>query len=279
MIGVNFIFALALVWLVFATVEDLKKREVSNWLNFSLIILVLGARFFYSLFYEADFNFFLTGLLGLGIFFILGNLLYHLKIFAGGDAKLMVALGAVIPFSWGVSLNLYLLLDYILLFFFFGALYGLFYTFFFAIRDFSKFKLEFFKKIKSKKKLLYPLIILGALLILIGTYYPILIAFGIYILIIPLLFIFTTSVEKVSLIREVSPSKLSEGDWLSQEIQFGKKKINVSWEGLTAQQIEIIKKHFKSVKIRYGIPFVPVFLISFLVFLGLYYFDLFSLFI
>ena len=32
--------------MIFAVVQDLKKREIANWVNFSLIIFALGFRFF-----------------------------------------------------------------------------------------------------------------------------------------------------------------------------------------------------------------------------------------
>ncbi|MBU2053223.1 MAG: prepilin peptidase [Nanoarchaeota archaeon] len=99
MYGVIFLIVLGFVWIIFASVQDLKNKEVANWLNFSLIIFALGFRFFYSLFYRGGFSFFYQGLIGLGIFFVLGNLLYYGRMFAGGDAKLMIAMGAVLPFS------------------------------------------------------------------------------------------------------------------------------------------------------------------------------------
>ena len=95
---------LAVTWLVFASIHDLKKRIVPNWLSFSLIIFALGFRFFYSLFNE-NFSFFLQGLIGLGIFFIIGNLLYYGRMFAGGDAKLMIALGPILGFSGSFLLS------------------------------------------------------------------------------------------------------------------------------------------------------------------------------
>ena len=49
------LICLALVWILFATIQDLRSREVANWLNFSLIIFALGLRFFYGLF--SNFNF------------------------------------------------------------------------------------------------------------------------------------------------------------------------------------------------------------------------------
>ena len=68
MFEVIFLGILALVWIVFATIQDIKSREIANWLNFSLIIFALGFRFFYSLFELNDFNFLYQGLLVLECF-------------------------------------------------------------------------------------------------------------------------------------------------------------------------------------------------------------------
>ena len=102
MLEVIFLIVLGLIWIVFATLQDLKEREVANWLNFSLIIFALGFRFFFSLFAEQGFSFFYQGLIGLGIFFIVGNGLYYARVFAGGDAKLMIALGTILPLSYNL---------------------------------------------------------------------------------------------------------------------------------------------------------------------------------
>jgi prepilin signal peptidase PulO-like enzyme (type II secretory pathway) len=48
-------------------------------------------------------------------------------------------------------------------------------------------------------------------------------------------------------------------------LKIGKKIIEPSWEGLTKEELKLIKKKLKIVKIRQGIPFVPVFFIAFLV--------------
>src|SRR3989304_496776 len=98
MFHIIFLVVLMLIWLVFAVIQDLRTREIANWLNFSLIVFALGFRFFYELFSDINFVFFYQGLLGLGIFFVLGTLLYYGRIFAGGDAKLMMSLGRILPF-------------------------------------------------------------------------------------------------------------------------------------------------------------------------------------
>lgn len=78
-----FLFGLALVWIIFAVIYDLKKREVPNWLNFSLIAFALAYRAFYSS-YASDWMFLVFGLAGFGMFLILGNLFYYSHLFAGG---------------------------------------------------------------------------------------------------------------------------------------------------------------------------------------------------
>ena len=44
-IGELFLILLGLVWIIFAVVQDLRKREIANWLNFSLVIFALVFRF------------------------------------------------------------------------------------------------------------------------------------------------------------------------------------------------------------------------------------------
>src|SRR6056297_3189023 len=97
-----FLIVLAIVWIIFAVINDIKISEIPDWLNISLVAFALAARFFYGLFVgdpetgSIDFIWFYQGLIGLGIFFILGNILYIGRMFAGGDAKLMMALGTIL---------------------------------------------------------------------------------------------------------------------------------------------------------------------------------------
>src|SRR3990167_9433132 len=125
MLEIIFLFSLAIIWMIFGAVADLKYRIVPNWLNFSLIIFALGARFFYSLF-SGDFNFFYQGLMGLGIFFVIGNALYYGRMFSGGDAKLMIALGTILPMSESFFINIGNFAMFFILFLFTGAAYGMF---------------------------------------------------------------------------------------------------------------------------------------------------------
>ena len=262
-----FLFVLAFIWILFASLQDIRKRMVSDWLNFSLIIFVLGFRFFYSLFESDGFVFFYQGLFGLGIFFVLGNLLYYAKFFGGGDAKLMMALGAMLPLGNSFLSNAETLLVFFLVFLLAGSFYGLLWSI--GIVVFSKkskdYGGKFVKEFKKSKSLIYPSLLISISLILLGVVDSVFVYFGVLIFTLPYLYIHSKLVDNVFLVRKVQTSKLEEGDWIYRDLKLGKKILTPSWGGLTKVQIREIRKKYKSIHIRNGIPFVPVFLISFLV--------------
>ncbi|MEN7982190.1 MAG: A24 family peptidase [Nanoarchaeota archaeon] len=268
-----FLSVLALIWIIFATVQDLRKREVANWLNFSLIIFALGFRFFYSLFNE-NFNFFYQGLIGLGIFFVLGNLFYYGRIFAGGDAKLMIALGTVLPFNYTFLENSKIFISFLFIFFFIGAFYGLFVSIFLTIKHFKKFKKELKKQFKKNKHFVLIFLVIGLGIFGFGFLNELFFIFGGMIFFFPYLYLYAKAIDKVCMIKNVEVSNLGEGDWLYNNVQIGKDFIKASWDGLTEKQIKQIQRKYKMVKIRQGIPFVPVFLISFIILMILFYFGI-----
>lgn len=264
MLEVLFLIILGGIWISFAVIQDLKKREIANWLNFSLIIFALGFRFFYSLFSTSNFVFFYQGLIGFSIFFILGNLLYYGRVFAGGDAKLMIALGAILPFSESLYGNLNLFFMFFMFFLIAGAVYGLIFSLVLAINNRKNFKKEFSKKFRENKYIFYSALTLAFILIILSFYNSIFAYFAIFILISPYLFFSAKAIDKSCMIKEIPVKKLTEGDWIYKDISVGKKVIKASWEGLSKEEINLIRKKHKKVLIRQGIPFSPVFLISYL---------------
>ena len=124
-----FLIILGLVWIVGAVLQDLKRREVDNLWNFSLIFFALAYRGFVSV-SSGNYWFILNGLIGLGIFFLLANLFYYGRLFAGGDAKLLMALGTILPLSYDWMVNLKIFGAFVLLFFILGAVYALIWSFF-----------------------------------------------------------------------------------------------------------------------------------------------------
>lgn len=271
MIEVIFLLALAFIWILIAAILDAKTTEIPNWLTISLIIFALGFRFFYSLFSSGDFNFFLQGLIGFGIFFLIGNALYYGKMFAGGDAKLLYAIGPVIFLSNSFLINVEIGVSFLFLFLASGSIYGIIASIYFSIKNFKDFKKELKTIKKSNFKINLLILFAGLVIMILGLFYNILLTYlGIIIFAMPLLYIFTKSVDE-TMTRRVMPSQLMEGDWLYEDVKIGNKTIKKNWNGLTKEEIKLLQKSRKKVLIKSGIAFGPVFLIAFLLLIYFYF--------
>lgn len=271
MLEIIFLITIGLIWILFASIHDIKKNEIANWLSFSLIIFVMSFRFFFSFFLQDNFNFFYQGLIGLGIFFIIGNLLYYLRLFAGGDGKLMISMGTLLPFSQNTNINLELYLIFIIILLFIGAIYGLLFSIILGIKNFKILKKEFPKQIKKNKKYINYLMIFIILLLISSIYIKIFFYIGLFLFILIYLFIYTKIIDEKCMIKKQKTENLVEGDWLYEEVKINKNKtIKPNWQGLTTKQIKQIQKTKKQVKIRNGIPFIPVFFISFIIYIILW---------
>jgi len=270
MFEVIFLSVLAILWIIFAVIQDLKKREVPNWLNFSLIIFALGFRFFYSLFSGENFSFFFQGLIGFGIFLVLGNLFYYARMFAGGDAKLLISLGAVLPFSDKFMVNLEFFLLFFVLFFFAGAVYSIGASIFLTVKNYGKFKKEIRNQAKKNKILLYAVMFFGLALMSIGFSEKIFFFIGILVFLLPYFYVYVKAVDESCMVKKIRTAELREGDWLYRNVRVGRRIIKARWEGLSKEEIRLIRKKYRQIVIRQGVPFAPVFLITFLIYVSLW---------
>jgi Flp pilus assembly protein protease CpaA len=248
---------------ILRVIRDVKTKEIPNWLNFSLIIFALGFRFFYSLFTRDNFSFFISGLIGFGIFFIIGNLFYYSRLFAGGDAKLMIALGTILPISSRFFSNIEIFLNFLLIFLFSGFVYTVFASFVLCVKNFKKFKKEFIKQLNKNKNLSYVLFSFGIIFLLLGFFKDLFFIIGLLSFISFYVYIYSKSIDECCMIKTIPANKLHEGDWLYSNVKIGKKIIKAKWEGLSKSEIKELQKHNKKVKIREGIVFSPVFLLAF----------------
>ena len=80
------------------------------------------------------------------------------------------------------------------------------------------------------------------------------------------------------MIKKVDTKELTEGDWLYKNIRIGRKLIEAKWSGLSKEEIDLLRKKKKNILIRQGIPFSPVFLISYIILIYLAIFQKFYLF-
>lgn len=264
---------LGLVWIVFAIAQDFKTREVANWLNFSLVLFALVFRLFYSIFLN-DYRYILFGLAGFGIFFVIGNLFYYARLFAGGDAKLLIALGAVIPVANDWHSNFLIFFVFTMFLLLGGSIYSLVYSVGLSLKNRERFVKEFKREFGRNKRYFYFalvfLFLFAIVSIVIGQI--VFLVVSLLILLFPLLYIYTKAVESACLMVYVSPKNLSVGDWLVDRIKIKGKYIEPNWEGLSDEQLALIKKNYrKKVLVKQGIPFTPAFLFAFLVLIYIQY--------
>ena len=265
------------VVLVLASIQDLKSREVADILSWGLIAL----GFLFSIVRSMinwSYEPLLSSLFGFLFMFLIGVVFYYTGQWGGGDAKIGMGLGSLI----GLYFNNYFLIMFVVLMLFAGSIYGLFYSLVLAFSNYNKFKKKFVELIRDKKVHLIRSIIIysGIVLLVISIFVPgfwkmILLLLVIVIYITFYLFLFVKTVESSVLIKKYAVSKLTEGDWINEEVKIGKKIICGPKDlGVTLEQIALLKKYkVKSVVVKEGIPFIPSFLLAyllawFLVYLG-----------
>ncbi len=262
--------------LILGSITDLKKREVPDTLNFSLIAIGLFINLALSI-VHFDYLFILNSFAGFGAGFLIGALFYYTGQWGGGDAKLVMGVGAVMglnPFLIFSSMSPFFL--FIITSLFVGAIYGVFWLFFLAFKNFKSFKQEYLSLRKASKYSKYRWIILVFAIVLLALF-----AFGVDLLIIGFAYIFLVlialaiyskdfmkAVENSALIKKVKISNLVEGDWVIDSFDFKEKNIDVSKTGISSDDILFLKeKGVKNVAVREGIPFVPSFLLAYVLLL------------
>lgn len=257
-------YGLALVWTVFAVIQDFRKTEVSDWLNFSLLGVALAYRAFYSL--GGNWNFFIFGVLGFLVFFVLSQLFYYSGVFGGGDAKLMWAYGAILPFNNFGDLFVVSLI-FIFALFFIGAVYSLIYSLFIVIRNFKRFeknwKVVYGKYGGGLWGISIGVILVGLVFNIMGVVnsQTLLLAFAMGLF--PWLFAYLVSLDKAMVVL-VKPGELQEGDWIMGDVLVAGKIVKKTVHGLSFEDINLLKKHKKSVLIKRGIPYTVNFLFALL---------------
>ncbi|MBI2498918.1 prepilin peptidase [Candidatus Woesearchaeota archaeon] len=270
MIGDIFLIAATMAALISSTITDIKAKEVPDWISYALIFSGLSVRLIYSLIFS-DFYYFIYGLIGFGSMFLLGNILYHLKQWGGGDAKLAMGLGATLATKPFYLENSYLpfLLTLIVLIFIIGSLYGFIWSIILIFKNPKSFKEEFSKLNSQNYKIIKILtLILSISLVLfsfyLGNFKLASIILALLLLIYPYLFIAIKALENIHFYMYKETEKLVEGDWIAKDIKlkneivFHKKELGIEKKDID----HLIKLGVKKVLVKEGIPFVPPFLIG-----------------
>jgi len=268
------ILIIVIAALIIGSLSDIKTREVPDWLNYGLIFIGFGLRVIYSC-AANDWSYIIHGALGFAIFFALACAMFYGGQWGGGDAKMMMGLGALIgfrpridDFSVGFVLNAFLI----------GAVYALIWSTALAISKWGPFVSEAKKTLhaermrKMKKILFVSAVVILVLALFIDDFMTkiMLFTFVLFCLSTFYLFVFIRAIEKVCMLKLVDPERLTEGDWIAKDVVVGGKKICGPKDlGITMAQIKRLialkkQKKINKILIKEGIPFVPSFLVAFI---------------
>lgn len=260
------LIVLTLMVLLIASYTDLKTTEVPDWLNFGFIAIALGIRAFFS--FQEGFSVLLSGIIGFVFCFILACLLYYSNQWGGGDSKLLMGMGAAIGFSYPLTLSNGQLLLFLIVLLFGGAVYGLLWMAVVAVKKRDIVRHRFQAVLQEHKYIHYSLggfFLLGSgLSITIHSLFPL----ALFPLLLFYIFLFVHAVEKSCFYKRVDPSLLREGDWLAEQIVAEKNTIirkSLQHNDIALLQNLKQKKKLHTVLIKEGIPFVPSFLLAYVV--------------
>lgn len=275
------LYSVALACMLFSSISDIKKLEVPDFASYFMIASGIGIRLIFSILQN---NFFtlLDGILGLGAFCLIGIIMYYAGQWGGGDAKIMMGFGALagvglksiiqgeIPFP---AVAFFCMLVS-------GAVIGVIYSTVLFFRNRKKVSREFSKSRQKRSSFEKAAILLSILALVIiffsSRFYPdwqlraMMLSLPIAALGMFYLSIFLNAVQECCMNRLISPEKLTEGDWLAQDVVVaGRVVVKKSRTGLELPELKRIlslqrKGRIKLIKVKYGMPFVPSFFLGLL---------------
>jgi len=266
------IIVVSLIILLVAAYVDIKTLEVPDWLNYAGVAAGFGIHAIYSA-QQANWWPMASSAIGFAIGFAIACLMFYTGQWGGGDAKLLMAMGALIgfemdKFSFGANFLINLV--------FIGGAWGIVWSVMLAVRNREKFW-KTFKAIRHQKSYarLRLVSVISAAIFVVASFIIAEYGFGLVFLaaavyLLCYLVIFIKSVELSSMYKWVTPDKLTEGDWLVNAVKVGKIHIVPAKLGLEKEQLKQIQTLYKQKKldkvfVKYGVPFTPAFLITFVV--------------
>ena len=252
-----FLFGITLIAIVFATISDLKTFEIPDSISYFLIIFGISAQIILSVTNQSlqPIN---ALLISLAIASAIAIPLFLLGQWGGGDTKLLLGIAAMLPTFHTTTLPFILTFTFNL--FLLGGVYSLLIMAYLSIKHWTRIK-----EISpiSRKLLLLTALTIPIPFILQNIFFTLIpiVAVGITITHLALI------LQKHFFIKKILPSKLTEGDWITNDLKVGNKIIyKVRKIGVLDKDIQKIQKHYKkSIEIKTGIAFGPSFLFSILI--------------
>ena len=244
-----FVFVLAI--LAGASASDLKKREVPDFISYTLIIGGFMLTLAYAI-VSGSLSPLIYMPLSVALLFGFSYTMYIIGQWAGGDVKLMLGLAMVFT-AINPTANLSFIAAFINILIF-GGVYGLLGALFIGIIHPKKMS-KFIKKYD-------PVLIAGGAIAIVYSLLELPFPFDLLITLIAFLLVsmrYIYIVEQHLMFYKVEVGKLVEGDWLAGDVvENGKTVLKERKIGLIKEDIEKLKKEgVKHVTVKVGLPFIP----------------------
>ena len=260
------LFTLVFVALTIATLTDIYKKEVPDTVTYSLVILGFSLNMFLGLIHQ-DLSYMYESLAGFLFASLIGLILFYTAQWGGGDAKLIMGIGATV----GLPISLQgvpFLVIFIINSFLVGALYGVAW-----IATLALFNLELVvTKVRENLSDTKKLGLLGVVFIFIALLIPVFtvdiiqemallyVGFLFLLSLFPFLLVSIRIVEDEVMQEQRSVEDLVPGDWVLEQPD----GFEINKTGISEEDIEELKEsNIESILVKKGIPFVPSFLIAF----------------
>lgn len=250
---------------ILASISDLKTTEIPDEIPYVMMAVGIVGHLLKSYLVWSYMPFLLSMIFGLG-FLGFGFLMYFIGQWGGGDAKILSAIGFLLPqlSEMGKSLFFPFPLSFFFNVFMIGAIYMIFYAIVLSMIN-RKIWSVFLKDLKANARMIMIfnfslIIVLFFSEIILARYFELfplidMILFGVTIVLASiglfLLWKFVKVVENVGFKKKIPVSKLRVGDVpLDYKI----------WEGITEKELKKIKKSGKKyIWIKEGVRFAPAF--------------------
>ncbi|MFW6285871.1 MAG: prepilin peptidase [Nanoarchaeota archaeon] len=276
-------------YFIIASLEDIKKREVYDYLNYSLIFFILSVGIFDSIL-NYSFEPLKYVLFGLIVGFAIGSMLYYIGIWGGGDAKFLIGFSGAVFYLMEIvpsikySSQIY---DFIL--------FNVKYMFNFILQNLTNLVLFLnilfliillvltILKIRKKTDLFNIIILFNMLLLLsLGLYFNCPDYILVFIAFVTFIFIFFSKEDVFNCAYfnvKKNKSRLVQGDIIDEDIVTPKKKLDKKklQLGISKEDLDYIKRNLKNdrkVTVRKIIPFsLLIFINYFLYIINIIFYD------
>jgi Flp pilus assembly protein protease CpaA len=244
----------AFIYLILASINDIKYRFVHDYPSYSFGLLFLILRIILA-FELNNFTILLEMLYYAIPTLLISLVLYKLGAWGGGDLKLLTALSiGIYSFSTDTYLSFYL--NFLMNTMIMGLVFSLLWSLILIFKNIKKVS----KKItKTDLFIIVIFFLIGFYFIFQSTLFKI---FSVLLFLIPLTYL-TKKVEYDIQVIDKKVKDLEEGDWIIKDIKVGRKLIIKKPTGLSKQDIKVLQNsRLRKIKIKDGIPFVPSFLLA-----------------